>query len=106
MYHAHVYYTIWVTTMIDTQINWENPVAFCTSYLICHCLFKGVEKSEAKEGWELSKGDVLLGSSLLDFHETENAKYWSGDSRKPQWTATRLIKIPKWNERPSRLPDF
>lgn len=80
---------------------------FVTSiYLICHYLFKGVEKFEAKERWKLPKGDVLFSPSLLDFHETENAKYWSGNSRKPEWTQTRFIKIPKWNKRLAWFSDI
>lgn len=65
-----------------------------------------MEKSEAKERWELSKGDVLLSPSLLDFHETEDAKHRSGNRGKPKWTAARLVKIPKWNARPAWLSNF
>lgn len=65
-----------------------------------------MEKFEAEERWELSKGDVLLSPPLLDIHETEDAKYGSGNCGKPKWTAARLIKIPKWNERPTWLSNF
>lgn len=44
--------------------------------------FKGMEKSEAKERRELSEGDVLLSSPLLDVHEAEDAKHRSGNCGK------------------------
>lgn len=65
-----------------------------------------MEKSEAEKRWELPEGDVLLSPPLLDFHETEDAKYRSGHCGKPQWTAAGLVKIPEWNERPAWLSDF
>lgn len=47
-------------------------------------LFKGMEKSEAKEGRELPKGDVLFSPSLLNLHETKDAKHGSSNCGKSQ----------------------
>lgn len=65
-----------------------------------------MEKSEAKERRELSEGDVLLSSPLLDVHEAEDAKHRSGNCGKSKWTEARLIKVPEWNERPPWLSNF
>lgn len=35
----------------------------------------GMEKSQAEERRELSEGHMLLGASLLDFNEAEDAKH-------------------------------
>lgn len=68
--------------------------------------FEGMEKSETKEGWELPKSDVLLGASLPDVHEAEDAKYRSGNRGKSKWTTPGSVKIPKWNKGFTWLSDF
>lgn len=68
--------------------------------------FEGMEKFETKERWKLPKSDVLLGTSLLDFHETEDAKHRSGNCRKSKWTAPRSVKIPKWDKGFTWLSNF